>query len=404
MRTKEACTTRLTFIIAVIVSAAIAVWLPAVPAHAVSGSVSVNGVSCALVVVNATTSTLPGSCNGVTITPQPGFAAAQAAALTVSGSQNSLVIRNAVIKNTGGGTRTVTIDVSQFFSSVVINSTAQRAYGIGMNATFSRKNASGILVLASGDKITKQGFYIYNGKSDQIGGDPQPGGAVGTGTTLSYGPIATSGSTTQNTIPLPSPSAKESPRNCTSLGAGCTNGETLRTVLTVTLTALNDLVTIPGGDHTVSGGCTKKDDKNCGQPGSEKLTTAYVDAILASLTAAAQLQQNTPNASINPNDSGFLTVNLLCNVDFRCENVDQGSLRFGHPPGGPAMPVDVRLVDLNHDGFKDLQIKVDNQQTGIVCEDVMAVVTGLVDFPNLGFFGVEFDAPVGFSTGGPTCK
>ena len=59
---------------------------------------------------------------------------------------------------------------------------------------------------------------------------------------------------------------------------------------------------------------------------------------------------------------------------------------------------------LDAEGFKDLQIKVDNQQTGIECGDVMAVVTGLVDFPELGFFGVPFDAPVGFSTGGPTCN
>jgi hypothetical protein len=415
MQTKEACATRLTFIIAVIVSIAIALGLPAVPAHALTVTIcgqTVAGSSATATTVNLGGTTGTSYCgNAFRISAQPGFSQAQAAALVTSGSQNQVVIRNAVITRTGSSQQVV-IDASHFFPNVVINSTAQRAYGVGMNATFSRK-VNNIGVLASLNRIQKRGFYTYNGKTDQIGGAPQPGGAVGppigpatgAGTTLSYGPIATTGSTTQNTIPLPSPSAKESPRNCSNLGAGCANGETLRTELTVTLTQLNDKVTIPGGDHTVSGGCSKKENKNCGEPGSETLTTGFVDAMLASLTAAAQLQQNTPNASINPNDSGFLTVNLLCNVDFRCENVDQASLLFGvQRPPGPAMPVSVKLADINHDGFKDLQIKVDNQQTGIECEDVMAVVTGLVDFPDLGFLGVAFDAPVGFTTGGPTCQ
>ena len=407
MRTNEECATRITFIIAVIVSAAIAVWLPAVPAHALTV------VICGKTLGSATATTVnlagPYSCgatNNITISNQPGFTA-QAAALVTNGSQNQVVIRNLVITKTDTSSTTtapMTINASHLFASVVINSTAQRAYGIGMNATFTRK-VNNIVVLASGNKITKTGSYTYNGKTDQIGGSPQPGGAVGSGTPLNFGPIATSGSTSQNTIPLPSPNAKESPRNCTSLGAGCANGETLTTVLQVTLTKQNDLVTIPGGDHTIGGGCSKKDDKNCGQPGSEKLTTGYVDAIVGSLTAAAQLQQNTPNSGINPNDSGFLTVTLLCNADFRCENVDQGSLRFGvQRAPGPALPVSVKLSDINNDGFKDLQIKVDNQQTGIDCSDSMAVVSGLVDFPELGFFGVEFDAPVGFSTTGPTCQ
>ena len=61
----------------------------------------------------------------------------------------------------------------------------------------------------------------------------------------------------------------------------------------------NDLVTIPGGDHTIAG------DENDG----------FVDAILGSLTAVARLHQNTPNAKVNPFDNGHLTVNLLCNPE-----------------------------------------------------------------------------------------
>ncbi|HME93834.1 MAG TPA: hypothetical protein VKN16_06425, partial [Methylomirabilota bacterium] len=79
MRTKEACAPRLIFIIAVIVSAAIAVWLPAVPAHAVTGSVQVfrppNSTTavatCNFGSATATAFTLP-SCGGVSITQRPG--------------------------------------------------------------------------------------------------------------------------------------------------------------------------------------------------------------------------------------------------------------------------------------------------------------------------------------------
>src|SRR4029453_12939712 len=134
MRTKEACTTRLSFIIAMIVAAAIAVWLPAVPAHALTGSVTARGVTCNFGSATATTVTLPASCGGVTISARPGTAAAQAAALVSSGSQNQVVIRHALIKNAqvGGGGLTVRIPANHTFSSPVVASTPQRPYGIGL--------------------------------------------------------------------------------------------------------------------------------------------------------------------------------------------------------------------------------------------------------------------------------
>ncbi|HEX7785389.1 MAG TPA: hypothetical protein VF653_04140, partial [Methylomirabilota bacterium] len=225
MRTKEVCATSRCLIIATIVSAAIAVWLPAVPAHAVTGSVQVirggTTTTCSFGSATVTAVTLP-SCGGVTITQRPGGATpAQAAALATSGSQNQVVIRNALIKNTGAGA-TVRITASHLFSSTVVASTAQRSYAIGLNASFARKNSSNILVLATGNSITKTGSYTYacTGCTDGIGG------AVGGGTTLSY-VVPSIGSTTLNTIPIPAPSASESPRNCASFGKGCGPGETL---------------------------------------------------------------------------------------------------------------------------------------------------------------------------------
>ena len=400
MRTKEACAPRLIFIIAVIVSAAIAVWLPAVPAHAVTGSVQVfrppNSTTavatCNFGSATATAFTLP-SCGGVSITQRPGGTTpAQAAALATSGSQNQVVIRNALIKNTGAGA-TVRITASHTFSSTVVASTAQRSYAIGLNASFARKNASNIAVLATGNSITKTGSYTYacTGCTDGIGG------AVGGGTTLSY-PVPAIGSTTLNTIPIPAPSASESPRNCASFGKGCGPGETLGTVLTIVLSQTNDSVTIPGGDHTAAGGCPRNPAPGCDPD-------VFPEAVLAALSAAATLQQNTPNPVININDNGFLAVNLICNLGtpttgagaFPCETVDQGSLRFGP---ALAQPKSVQLKDVNNDGVMDLKATFANQETGIMCSDTMATLSGTNILP--GFGPVQFDAPVGFGTS-PGC-
>ena len=397
MRTKEACATRLTFIIAIIVSAALAVWLPAVPAHAVTGSVQVirpgqTTVTCNFGSATATAVTLP-SCGGVSITQRPGGTTpAQAAALATSGSQNQVVNRNALIKNTGLG-RTVKITANPTFSSTVVASPAQRSYSIGLNASFSRKNASNIAVLATNNSITKTGSYTYgcSGCTDGIGGS-----TVG-GTTLSY-PVPSIGSTTLNTIPIPAPSASESPRNCANFGKSCGPGETLGTVLTIVLSQQNDSVTIPGGDHTAAGGCPKKPEPGCDPD-------AFPEAVLAALSAAATLQQNTPNPVININDNGFLAVNLICNMGsaetgagaFPCETVDQGSLRFGP---ALAQPKSVQLKDVNNDGVIDLKATFANQETGITCSDTMATLSGTNILP--GFGPVQFDAPVGFGTS-PGC-
>jgi hypothetical protein len=402
MRTREACATRLSFIIAMIVSAATAVWLSAVPAHALTGSVQVNnGTPCNFGSATATGVTLPASCGGVTISARPGTAAAQAAALVSGGSQNQVVIRNALIKNTTAGSKTVKITATHNFSSTVVASTAQRSYAIGLNASFARKNSSNALVLASGNSISKRGSYTYSctGCVDGIGGLVTAGNANG-GTELKY-TVPSIGSTTLNTIPIPAPSASEpttsfpGPRNCqTSFGKACGPGETLGTVLTVVLSQINDTVTIPGGDHTAAGGCPRNPAPGCDPD-------VFPEAVLLALAATAFLHQNTPNPVVNTNDNGQLAVNLICNmdpnIDFSCETVDQASLRF--VPAG-AQPTSVQLRDINNDGIMDLKATFANQETGIMCNDTMATLSGTNTFPGFGL--IEFDAPVGFGTS-PGC-
>ena len=386
MRTKEARATRFSFIIAVIVSAAIAVSLPATPAHALTVSVKVNSNAPCNYSNTISPVNLAGiTCSGITISNQSG-STAQAVALATSGSQNQVVIRGVVIKNTSGGFVQVVITATHTFSSTVVASPASRAYGIALNASFARKDASNNLVLATGNGIIKRGSYFYSctGCADQIGG-----GAVGVGQDLTYA-VPSIGSTSLNTIPTPAPSASESPRNCASFGKSCGPGETLQTIITVNLSKPNDTVTIPGGDHTAAGGCAKKADPNCDP-------AAFPNAVIAALSGAATLQQNTPNPLVNINDNGQLAVNLLCNVAFSCETVDPASLRFG--PAG-AQPKSVKLADLNNDGVVDLKATFANQDTGIACGDTMATLRGTNIFPGFGL--LEWDTPVGFGTS-PGC-
>src|SRR5262245_7197287 len=391
MRTNEACPTRLSFMIAMMVSAAIAVWLPAVPAHALNLLIQANSPALGLktcVSINAgsaTTVNIPAAAAGcgITITSRPNTTA-QVLALSPSGSQNQVVIKNVVIKNISGSGVVVTITANHLFASTVVASPAQRAYGIGLNGSFTRL-VNGSAVLAADNAITKTGSYTYscNGCTDQIGGLVNNPLNPSTGYT-----VPPTGSTSLNTIPIPAPSLSESPRNCQSFGKGCTTGETLQTIVTIFLKINGDLVTVPGGDHTVAGGCGKKE-QNCDP-------AAFPNAILAALSAAATLQQNTPNPSVNPNDNGFLAVNLICSLAFPCTTIDQGSLRFG--PFG-AQPKSVQLRDVNNDGIVDLKATFANQETGIVCGgENMTTLSGTNNLPGFGL--LEFDAPVGFDIAG----
>jgi hypothetical protein len=378
MRDQEAGATRITVIIATIILAALAAWLPAVPAHAVQVTITVNGAVCfnsltasPAIPATAITVNLPAVCGPVSIATKPGTPGAQAAA--VGSGQNQLVIRNAVITNNGTGAATVVIDARHTFSVATSVSANRRSYGIGLNASFSRKNAANVAVLAAGNTITKTGTFTYTNTAGATFT-----GAIGSGINFT---IPAAGSVTQNTIPVPGLSSIATGQ-CTSavLSGVCLNQEGLRTLLTVKLNNQRDLVTIPGGDHTVSG-----DDGD-----------GFVNAVVNSLTVAARVK-GTPGLRVNPNDNGFLFVYLLCNVDFPCENVDQASLRFG--PGN-AKPKSVKLKDVDGDGFADLELKVRQPDTGITCNDTEASVTGTTDFPGFPSFG--FDAIAGFYTG-PGC-
>lgn len=321
---------------------------------------------------------LPASCGQFLITKQSGGIAAQVAALP-GDTENQLVVRTTVIKNAGASRARLQIDGTHtFILPSGISVKQDRAYGVGLSASFSRL---GGLVLASGDTIQKKGFYAYfvggNIFEDQIGGGV--GSTVGN---LSY-VVPSSGSTTQNTIPNPAPAASESfPRKCIDLvpNNNCTDDrERLRTLVDVTL-APNDIVVIPNGAHDIAA-----------------TTFGQVQATLNTLTAQLLVQQNTPVVTINPFDNGFLGLLLVCNPQFPCEDVVPTSLSFG--PNGAAA-VSTKLSDSDKDGDLDLFIKVRQPDTGIGCDDTAATLSGTILFNGVPY---PFHATAGFGINSSSC-
>ncbi len=339
--------------------------------------------------------TLPASCGPFSFTTQSGGTGPEVAALW-GNTQNQLVVRTTVIKYNGlaGTTARVRIEGQYTFiadenhPSAVLNVLTGRTYGIGSNVSFSR-TVNFLPALASGDTFSKQGFYAYF-----VGGtvyEDQIGGGVGSGTALSY-VVPSSGSTTQNTIPTPSPQALEPStgvRRCIDLVANnncVSNKERLRTVVNVTLTnkigfSKPEQATIPNGDHDIA---------------ANDLTE--VQTTLMTLTAQLLLQQNTPVVTINPFDNGALTLILLGNTSFHIQDVNLTSLSFG--PNG-ALPVSTKFADVNKDGNLDLLIKFRQPDTGIGCDDTVATLSGQIFFQGFGF--LPFHATVGFGINSSSC-
>jgi hypothetical protein len=340
---------------------------------------------------------------------------AQIAALPGT-SENQLVLRNAVIKNVSGttdpannpataaGTYRIEIEASHTF---ILPSPATvflpRHYGMGLQGSFARLNAFNASVLACGDKLSKKAFYGYLIGTNTLANEDQIG-VGGTGTTddvqkglpptdnplnvPSYS-VPCSGSTTQNTIPVPAFSREEPltgsgiTRECVDLVSSnnCVpNKERLRETISATL-AQKDSVSITQAAGLVATTDSRRD---------ARVDTYSVQLII--------LQNSGQQASeVNPFDNGWLTLVLRCNADFHCADIDRASLRFGP---NEVIPTGIMLKDQNKDGFEDLTMKVRQSELGILCDDTTAILNGQIFFPTEGL--LDFQATVGFGTG-PSC-
>ena len=358
------------------------------------------------------------------IVPQPGAASGKAEIAAVPGvTQNQLVMRTSLVKNLSATNR-IKIELNashQFTLTSPYTVFSDRYYGYGYNASFSR---NGGLSLASQDKIEKSGFYQYVLTSGALSREDRIGGNNNGGTTLSY-EVPLSGATTANTIPTPSPQAKENvvgvrpcpdpvgkgcPRVCADLvTSGTCDGtkERLRTLITLTL-GPSDTVTIPNGVHDYAGGdFATPDPKNPKKFIFQEGTGGeFLQATLDLLTAQLVMLQNTPVMTVNPFDQGHVTIILVGNDQFHPENVvTDGTfpLVFGR---GAASPESTELKDVTgpngvKDGVLDLVMSFRTPEVEFACGDTTATLSGVYDYPDLGF--LEFHSTIGFATVSNQC-
>lgn len=81
-----------------------------------------------------------------------------------------------------------------------------------------------------------------------------------------------------------------------------------------------------------------------------------------------------PN-SIDPKSKGKIPVAILTTDSFDATTVDTSTVLFG-ATGMEAAPVHVALEDVDGDGDTDLILHFNTQETGIVCGDTSALLTG----------------------------
>lgn len=111
-------------------------------------------------------------------------------------------------------------------------------------------------------------------------------------------------------------------------------------------------------------------------------------------------------SAINPRSRGVVPVALLGSATFDVEETDVASLRFGPNEVSPAHDLaDVwtyneHLADMNLDGYMDMMLHFKTQDTGIVCGDTEATLSGLT-VDGMAFEGTDSFQTVGCNSNGP---
>lgn len=82
----------------------------------------------------------------------------------------------------------------------------------------------------------------------------------------------------------------------------------------------------------------------------------------------------SPN-SLNPRSRGKIPVAILTSAAFDATTVDPITVRFG-ADGTEAAPVHAALRDVDRDGDTDMVLHFNTQDTGLLCGDVSATLTG----------------------------
>jgi hypothetical protein len=103
---------------------------------------------------------------------------------------------------------------------------------------------------------------------------------------------------------------------------------------------------------------------------------AFVAKIASgALPATIDIKPGSSPNSINPRSNGNISVAVLTTNSFDAGSVDVNTVRFGRT-GQEAAPLRSSLEDVDGDGDSDLVLHFDTQQTGILCGDSSARLTG----------------------------
>jgi hypothetical protein len=97
--------------------------------------------------------------------------------------------------------------------------------------------------------------------------------------------------------------------------------------------------------------------------------------VVCGIPVAIDIKPGSFPNSINPRSRGVIPVAILTTPSFDATTVDPTTVRFGRT-GSEATPVQSALEDVDGDGDTDLILHFNTQDTGIVCGDTAASLTG----------------------------
>jgi hypothetical protein len=116
------------------------------------------------------------------------------------------------------------------------------------------------------------------------------------------------------------------------------------------------------------------------EPGSEPelmMNNAIIvdgDGYDSIITVSIDINLGSAPNSINPGGKEIISVAVLGSIDYDATQIDFSTVGFGEEEAQPAH--DGHVEDVNADGFMDMVFHFKTRETGIVCGDTEATLTG----------------------------